>query len=139
MPLRRATPSASRWCAGAILQPVVALEDVEERQVAVLVGLLEDAVEVADRLMIVQDEAQADRAMVVGRKVGSGLTLRYAFNNRQSRRELSSFSESVTLAERDLVRYSTPILRCEVRARQAEPDYALRSSSAACSGDTGLM
>ena len=38
---------------------LVALEDVEKRQVAVLIGLLEDVVEVADGLVIVQDEDQA--------------------------------------------------------------------------------
>ena len=38
----------------------VGLEDVQERQVAVLIGLLEDAVEVADRLVVVQDQAKAN-------------------------------------------------------------------------------
>ena len=38
----------------------IALEHVEERQVAVAVGLLEDAVEVADGLVVVQGEDQAD-------------------------------------------------------------------------------
>ena len=45
----------------AIGRPRILLEDVEERQVAVLIRLLEDAVEIADRLMIVQDEDQAKR------------------------------------------------------------------------------
>jgi hypothetical protein len=34
----------------------VVFEDVEERAVAIFVGVLEDAVEVADRLMIVEDK-----------------------------------------------------------------------------------
>ena len=34
----------------------VLLEDIEKRAVAVLVRLLEDAVEIADRLMVVQDD-----------------------------------------------------------------------------------
>ena len=42
------------------LQLRIALEDVEKRPVAVLVRLLEDVVEVADRLMVVQDEDEAD-------------------------------------------------------------------------------
>src|SRR5690606_20160545 len=43
------------------LQPLVTFKDVEERQVAVLVGLLEDSVEVADWLVVVQDEHKAQR------------------------------------------------------------------------------
>ena len=44
----------------AIFSDSIALEDVEERPIAVLIGLLEDVVEVADGLMIVQDEDEAD-------------------------------------------------------------------------------
>ncbi len=41
-------------------QRLVAAEDVEKRQVAVLVGLLENVVEIADGLMIVEGQDQAD-------------------------------------------------------------------------------
>ena len=42
------------------LQRLVAAEDVQERAVAVVEGLLEDVVEVADGLVIVQGEDEAD-------------------------------------------------------------------------------
>jgi hypothetical protein len=50
----------------ADFQTFIALEDVEEREVAVLVRLLEHSVEVADRLMIVQDEHKAQRLIHSG-------------------------------------------------------------------------
>ena len=40
-------------------QCVVPLKDVEKWQITVLVGLLENAVEIADRLMIVKHEHKA--------------------------------------------------------------------------------
>jgi hypothetical protein len=39
----------------------VALEDIEKRQVAILIRLLEDTVEISDGLMIMQNQAQAKR------------------------------------------------------------------------------
>ena len=44
----------------ADLQRLVAAEDVEKRPVAVLVGLLEDVVEIADGLMIVEDQDESN-------------------------------------------------------------------------------
>ena len=40
------------------LQARIALEDVQKRPVAVLIGLLENVVEIADRLMVVQDKQE---------------------------------------------------------------------------------
>src|SRR5262245_15615874 len=40
---------------------IVLLKNVEKKLIRVLVGLLEDAVEVADRLVVVQDEAKTNR------------------------------------------------------------------------------
>ena len=42
------------------LQRVKRLEDLQERQVAVLVRLLENVVKVADRLVVVQGQAESD-------------------------------------------------------------------------------
>ena len=39
----------------------VALEQIQKRQVAVLICLLEDPAEVSHRLMVVQDQAEAKR------------------------------------------------------------------------------
>ena len=44
------------------LQLFVGLKDFQEWQIAVLVGLLKDAVEVADRLVVVKDQAQVRRS-----------------------------------------------------------------------------
>jgi hypothetical protein len=46
------------WSAGvqSDSQRVILLEDIEERTIAVFVSLLEDTVEIADRLMIMQDQ-----------------------------------------------------------------------------------
>ena len=44
----------------AELQLRVSLEDVEKRLVSVLVCLFEDVIKIADRLMIVQNQYQAD-------------------------------------------------------------------------------
>ena len=52
----------------ADLQSFVSFKDVKERQVAVLVRLLEDSVEVADWLMVVQDEHKAQRLIHGGVK-----------------------------------------------------------------------
>src|SRR5262245_32213168 len=43
------------------LQIRIALEQIKKRAVAVLIGLLEDAVEVPDRLMVVKNKQEADR------------------------------------------------------------------------------
>jgi hypothetical protein len=40
---------------------VVLLEDIQERPIRVAIRLFKDAVEVSDRLMIVQDQAKAER------------------------------------------------------------------------------
>ena len=49
------------------LQFLIVLKDVQERQVTVLVGLLEDAVEIPNRLVIVQDEAKMNVVRHVSR------------------------------------------------------------------------
>jgi len=41
-------------------QRVVAAENIEKRQIAVLIGLLEDVVEISDRLVVVQGQNQTD-------------------------------------------------------------------------------
>ena len=68
------------------LQSFIPLEDVEERQIAVLVRLLEDSVEVADWLMVVQDEHKAQRLIHSGVKWGwrggGGQWIRAASANR---------------------------------------------------------
>jgi hypothetical protein len=38
----------------------VPTEEIEHRPVAVLIGLLKDTVEVSDRLVVVEDKAEAD-------------------------------------------------------------------------------
>ena len=57
------------------LQRLVAGEHVEERPVAVLVGLLEDVVEIADRLVVVQGQDEADGDWACWRRC-------YAFDGR---------------------------------------------------------
>ena len=56
----------------AHLQIRIALEHVQERQVAVLIRLLEDVVEVADGLVVVQDEDEADGECDIGRWCARG-------------------------------------------------------------------
>jgi hypothetical protein len=51
---------------------LVRLEDVQERKVAVLVRLLEDAVEIPDRLMIMQDETEMNVRLHERRSVPRG-------------------------------------------------------------------
>ncbi len=60
----------------ADLERLVRLEDIEKRQVAVLIRLLEDVVEVADRLVIVADENQADGVRHGGQSLARGKGLR---------------------------------------------------------------
>ena len=66
----RSTYSGCRSTSHSISEPLVCsaigsvgivLEHVQKRPVAVLIGLLENAVEVADRLMVVEYEDQSER------------------------------------------------------------------------------
>ena len=67
------------------LQPLVPFKDVEERQVAVLVRLLEDSVEVADWLMVVQDKHKAQRLIHGGVKWAGAAVERASRFARQGR------------------------------------------------------
>ena len=51
-----------QWPAGVQSdRKIVPLEDIEKRLIGILIRLLENAVEIADRLMIVQDQAETNR------------------------------------------------------------------------------
>ena len=49
------------------LQRRVAAKDLQKRAIAIVEGLLHDAVEVADRLMIVQDQGQCESYVAYSR------------------------------------------------------------------------
>ncbi len=68
-------------------QLAVLLEHVQKRTVAVLVGLLKHAVEVSDRLMIMEHEDKSERRTHVEKSYGSFFDIR-------ATNELGNFLES---------------------------------------------
>ena len=64
----------------------IVLQHVEERQVAVAIGVLEDPVEIADRLVIVQGEDQAETCDMVGPSGGDPKRRRRTRQSRSGQR-----------------------------------------------------
>ncbi len=112
------------------LQPLIAAEDFEEGPVAVLVGLLENVLKVADRLVIVENEGKADGLGHLRSCAGLGGV------RRASGREAQIVRNTYFIGNGDLV---YPIPRAGISCDSWGSISTSRRNAAASSGVTGLM
>ena len=109
------------------LQRLVAAEDFQERAVAVVERLLEDVVEIADGLVVVQGQNEADA-------IGHG-RLAVCCSQRSDQGVMDNGNNSLIGSHAPVY----PVCLAEILCDSGNSASTSRRNAAACSGGTGLM